>query len=128
MLSLFTYDDNNMNNMFRDLAEYENLNVKDMLLAHKTEEKSKKSTSKIEKIRAENNKNKEQKLIDDDKKRLEYYNQFKNIDENLKNKFKDVSLMFFIINIFRFKYKIMKTSFKNSFVQLALQYTLPKLK
>ena len=27
-----------------------------------------------------------------------------------------ISLMFFIINVFRLKYKIMKTSFKNSFV------------
>ena len=122
MLSLFTYDDNNMNNMFRDLAEYENLNVKDMLLAHKTEEKSKKSTSKIEKIRAENNKNKEQKLIDDDKKRLEYYNQFKNIDENLIEELKFFKTSW---GKERMKFKLLNLAVKNentsSIIELFLQ-------
>ena len=33
-----------------------------------------------------------------------------------------------MVDFFRLKYKIMKTSFKNSFVQIALQYTLPNLK
>lgn len=122
MLSLFSYNDNNMNNMFRDLAEYENLNVKDMLLAHKQQENSKKTSSKIEKIRAENNKNKQQKLIEDDKKRLEYYNQFKNIDENLIEELK-----FFKTNWGkeRMKFKLLDLAVKNentsSIIELFLQ-------
>ena len=122
MLSLFSYNDNNMNNMFRDLAEYENLNVKDMLLAHKTEEKTKKSSSKIEQIRAENKRNKEKKLIDDDKKRLEYYDQFKNIDEKLIEELK-----FFKTNWGkeRMKFKLLNLAVKNentsSIIELFLQ-------
>ena len=47
---------------------------------------------------------------------------------DITNNIAIIKISFFMVDVFRLKCKIMKTSFKNSFVQIALQYALPKMK
>lgn len=123
MLSLFSYNDTTMNNMFRDLSEYENLNVKELLLHHRIEEiQNTKKNTKVEKMKQENLKKKQQKLIDDDKKRLDYYKQFTFVTEEIIEELRNFKTDY---GKERMKYKLIQLAVKNedtpTIIELFLQ-------
>ena len=75
-IALHTYDNDSMNTMFRDLSEYESLNVKELLLDYQASEKknNQKTKKKADLIIQQNLKNKQQKAKKDDLSRLEHFN------------------------------------------------------
>ena len=112
-LSLHTYDDDNMNVMFRDVSEYESLNVKELLMDYKESEKKrlkKQKLNKVEIIRQENNRNREQKLVSDDIKRLEYFNNITVISDEIIDELKIFKTPY---GRERMKYKLLQLAVKN---------------
>lgn len=111
-IALHTYDTDSMNTMFRDLAEYESLNVKELLLQYRASEQknTQKHKKKAELIKQQNILNKQNKAKADDIKRLEHFSNISTITPEIIEELKIFSTDY---GKERLKFKLLELAVKN---------------
>lgn len=120
------YVDDELNVILRDLSINENLNVKNLFASYNDTKKLAdiKKLSKREKIIAENIKHKQNKLVDSDKQRLEYYKKLDTLYPNILDEVKNFKTKY---GKDKMKMKILDLAYKSGNKKLIINLFLQLL-